>query len=88
MLPHAGAGSCLDAGIADLQKKVILSWILSIVGWHRTAETVTITIVATITATAGTVISNQATVLYDSEGSGSNDASGTTDAFSCSGIVP
>jgi hypothetical protein len=34
------------------------------------------------------VISNQATVLYDGEGSGSNDASGTTDAFSCSGIVP
>ncbi|HEY0481198.1 MAG TPA: M36 family metallopeptidase, partial [Kofleriaceae bacterium] len=44
---------------------------------------VTITIVATITATQGTTISNQATFNYDSQGIGTNDVSGTTDAFVC-----
>jgi uncharacterized repeat protein (TIGR01451 family) len=44
---------------------------------------VTITIVATISATEGSTISNQGTFSYDSLGSGVNDATGTTDAFVC-----
>ena len=44
---------------------------------------VTITIVATINAAAGTKVSNQATFVYDSQGTGTNDASGITDAFPC-----
>lgn len=45
---------------------------------------VTVTIVATINAAAGARIANQATFVYDSQGTGSNDASGVTDAFQCS----
>ena len=44
---------------------------------------VTLTIVARITAPAGTTISNQAIVRYDSDDDGLNDASGTTDAYVC-----
>ena len=44
---------------------------------------VTITIVATITATVGTAISNQATFAYDADGDAVNEASGTTEAFPC-----
>ena len=44
---------------------------------------VTITIVATITAPAGTAISNQATIHYDSSGDGGNASSRLTDAFPC-----
>jgi uncharacterized repeat protein (TIGR01451 family) len=44
---------------------------------------VTITIVATINAAAGQRVSNQATFVYDSQGTGTNDASGITDAFPC-----
>ena len=45
--------------------------------------TATITIVARITAPAGTTISNQAVFRYDSDGDSINDASGTTDAYVC-----
>jgi uncharacterized repeat protein (TIGR01451 family) len=45
---------------------------------------VTITIVAQITAPTGTTISNQAVFHYDSDGDAINDASGTTDAYVCS----
>ena len=45
--------------------------------------TVTITIVAQITAPVDTTISNQATLHYDSDGDAINDASGTTDAYVC-----
>jgi large repetitive protein len=48
---------------------------------------VTITIVATINAASGTTISNQATFAYDSQGTGTNDATGTTDAFQCVGAL-
>jgi uncharacterized repeat protein (TIGR01451 family) len=48
----------------------------------------TITIVATITASPGTPISNQATFVYDSNGTGTNDASGTTDAYPCQASPP
>lgn len=43
----------------------------------------TITIVAKITAPAGTLISNQASFRYDSDGDALNDASGMTDTYSC-----
>jgi uncharacterized repeat protein (TIGR01451 family) len=46
-------------------------------------DSVTITITATIDAGPGTRISNQATFLYDSDGDGTNDASGETDAYPC-----
>ena len=43
----------------------------------------TITIIATITAPAGTLVSNQATFKYDQDGDATNEASGSTDAFVC-----
>jgi uncharacterized repeat protein (TIGR01451 family) len=46
-------------------------------------DSVTITITATIDAGPGARISNQATFLYDSDGDGTNDASGETDAYPC-----
>jgi uncharacterized repeat protein (TIGR01451 family) len=44
---------------------------------------VTITIVATISATAGTTISNQASFKFDTDGDATNETTGTTDAFPC-----
>jgi uncharacterized repeat protein (TIGR01451 family) len=44
---------------------------------------VTITIVATINAVAGTTISNQGSFAYDDDGNGTNNATGVTDAFPC-----
>jgi large repetitive protein len=44
----------------------------------------TITIVALIAAAPGTRISNQASFTYDSQGTGTNDGSGTSDAYQCS----
>lgn len=44
---------------------------------------VTITIVATIIAGAGTTISNQGTFHFDGDGNGSNESTGVTDAFPC-----
>jgi hypothetical protein len=44
---------------------------------------VTITIVATIAATAGAKVSNQGTFAYDDQGVGVNSASGVTEAFVC-----
>jgi uncharacterized repeat protein (TIGR01451 family) len=44
---------------------------------------VTITIVATINAAAGTTISNQGTFEYDGDGNGSNESTSVTDAFPC-----
>jgi uncharacterized repeat protein (TIGR01451 family) len=49
---------------------------------------VTITITATISASPGTTISNQASFLYDSNGTGANDAAGRTDAFPCAATPP
>jgi large repetitive protein len=44
---------------------------------------VTITIVATINAAAGTTISNHGTFKFDGDGNGSNESTGVTDAFPC-----
>jgi uncharacterized repeat protein (TIGR01451 family) len=58
----------------------------STVHWNgalNAAGSVTITIVATINAAAGTTISNQGTFFYDNDGNGSNESSGVTDAFPC-----
>jgi len=44
---------------------------------------VTIAIVATISAPAGTTIASQATFYYDSDGDSINDAVGTSDAYVC-----
>jgi len=44
---------------------------------------VVITIVATITAPPGALVSNQAAFHYDSDGDGTNNATGSTDAFVC-----
>jgi uncharacterized repeat protein (TIGR01451 family) len=44
---------------------------------------VTISIIATIDAAAGTSISNQGTFKYDSDGNGTNETTGVTDAFQC-----
>jgi uncharacterized repeat protein (TIGR01451 family) len=44
---------------------------------------VTITIVATINAPAGTTISNQGSFVYDGDGNGTNETPGVTDAFPC-----
>jgi uncharacterized repeat protein (TIGR01451 family) len=57
-------------------------------GALTSGASVTITIVATITADPGTTISNQASFHYDSDGNGTNDASGTTDAYTCAGDPP
>lgn len=44
---------------------------------------VTITIVATITAPAGTLISNQASFKFDTDGDTTNETTANTDAFPC-----
>jgi uncharacterized repeat protein (TIGR01451 family) len=44
---------------------------------------VTLTITATINAAEGAVVSNQAAFAFDSDGNGTNDSSGITDAFVC-----
>jgi uncharacterized repeat protein (TIGR01451 family) len=44
---------------------------------------VTISIVATINAAAGTRVSNQASFTFDTDGDAINDATGVTDAFPC-----
>jgi large repetitive protein len=58
----------------------------STVTWNGSIEagaSVTITIVAAITASAGTMISNQASFAYDSDGDAINEATGVTDAYPC-----
>ncbi len=45
---------------------------------------VTITIDAMITATAGTTISNQGSIHYETDGTATNNATGTTDGYLCS----
>jgi uncharacterized repeat protein (TIGR01451 family) len=44
---------------------------------------VTLTITATISAAQGAVVSNQAVFAFDSDGNGTNDSTGITDAFVC-----
>jgi large repetitive protein len=46
-------------------------------------SSVTITVVAAITAGPGTTISSQATFRYDADGDGVNEATGTTEAWVC-----
>ena len=56
------------------------------VRWNGEIEagaSATIAIVATISAPAGTLVSNQATFKYDQDGDATNEASGSTDAFVC-----
>jgi hypothetical protein len=52
-------------------------------GFIAADASVTITIDATITAVAGTKISNQASFSYDDDGDASNESTGVTDAYQC-----
>jgi uncharacterized repeat protein (TIGR01451 family) len=56
------------------------------VAWNgsiASGGSVTVSIVATITAAPGTRLANQATFSFDSHGNRTNDASGSTDGFVC-----
>jgi uncharacterized repeat protein (TIGR01451 family) len=65
---------------------VVATLAVNTVTWNggiAAGSSVTITIVATIVASAGTAISNQAGFTYDADGDTTNDATGATDAYAC-----